>query len=114
MGYQAEVQAGRGGLEADLAQGATCLVGDLQDVVARDLLQSLLTLEVVKRTDDMGGFVVLPRGWVAERTFAWLMNSRCLARDDERLPKSSEVMIRWPLVTQMSRRLARPRAADRH
>lgn len=34
-----------------------------------------LTLEIVKRTDDMEGFVVLPRRWVAERTFVWLMNS---------------------------------------
>ncbi|MER5619159.1 IS5 family transposase [Streptomyces sp. NPDC002215] len=40
-----------------------------------------LTSEIVKRTDDMEGFVVLPRRWVAERTFAWLMHSRRLARD---------------------------------
>jgi transposase len=32
-----------------------------------------LTLQVVKRTDDMEGFVVLPRRWVVERTFAWLI-----------------------------------------
>ncbi|MFJ3975878.1 IS5 family transposase [Streptomyces sp. NPDC090021] len=73
-----------------------------------------LTLEIVKRTDDMEGFVVLPRRWVAERTFAWLMNSRRLARDYETLPASSEAMIRWSMVTRMSRRLARPRAAGRH
>lgn len=30
-----------------------------------------LTLDVVKRTDDMEGFVVLPRRWVVRRTFAW-------------------------------------------
>ncbi|MFE9834209.1 transposase [Streptomyces sp. NPDC005551] len=68
-----------------------------------------LTLKVVKRTDDMTVFVVLPRRWVAERTFAWLMHSRCLARDYEKLPTSSEAMIRWSMVTRMSRRLARPR-----
>ncbi|MEU9377808.1 transposase [Streptomyces sp. NPDC048255] len=45
-----------------------------------------LTLEIVKRTDAMEGFVVLPRRWVVERTFAWLMNSRRLARDHETLP----------------------------
>ena len=72
-----------------------------------------LTLEIVKRTDDMHGFVVLPRRWVAERTFAWLMHSRRLARDYETLPASSEAMIRWSMVTRMSRRLARPRAAGR-
>lgn len=32
--------------------------------------QARSTLEIVKRTDDMEGFVVLPRRWVAERTFA--------------------------------------------
>lgn len=73
-----------------------------------------LTLEIVKRTDDMTGFVVLPRRWVAERTFAWLMNSRRLVRDYETLPASSEAVIRWSMVTRMSRRLARPRAAGRH
>ncbi|MFD0509718.1 IS5 family transposase [Streptomyces aureus] len=72
-----------------------------------------LTLEVVKRTDDMAGFVVLPRRWVVERTFAWLMHSRRLARDYETLPASSEAMIRWSMVTRMGRRLARPRAAGR-
>ncbi|MFF2964406.1 IS5 family transposase [Streptomyces sp. NPDC057963] len=72
-----------------------------------------LTLEVVKRTDDMEGFVVLPRRWVVERTFAWLMHSRRLARDYETLPATSEAMIRWSMVTRMTRRLARPRAAGR-
>ncbi|MFE3789808.1 IS5 family transposase [Streptomyces goshikiensis] len=83
------------------------LVGWCRDKLA-------LTLEIVKRTDDMEGFVVLPRRWVAERTFAWLMNSRRLARDYETLPASSEAMIRWSMVTRMSRRLGRPRAAGRH
>lgn len=75
--------------------------------------QLALTLEIVKRTDDMAGFVVLPRQWVAERTFAWLMNSRRLARDYETLPATSEAMIRWSMVTRMSRRLGRPQSAGR-
>lgn len=73
-----------------------------------------LTLEVVKRTDDMNGFVVLPRRWVVERTFAWLMHSRRLARDYETLTATSEAMIRISMITRMGRRLARPRAAGRH
>jgi transposase len=72
-----------------------------------------LTLEVVKRTDDMEGFVVLPRRWVVERTFAWLMHSRRLARDYETLTATSEAMIQWSMITRMSRRLARPRACGR-
>ncbi|MET8221324.1 IS5 family transposase [Streptomyces hirsutus] len=72
-----------------------------------------LTLQIVKRTDDMRGFVVLPRRWVAELTFAWLMNSRRLARDYETRPENSEAMIQWSMVTRMSRRLAQPRTAGR-
>jgi len=75
--------------------------------------QLALALEIVKRTDDMEGFVVLPSLWVAERTFAWLMNSRSLTRDCETLPATSEAMIRWSMITRLSRRLARPWAGGR-
>jgi transposase len=88
-----------------------CYTGGLLDW-CRDKLA--LTLEIVKRTDDFTGFVVLPRRWVAERTFARLMNSRRLARGYETLPASSGAVIRWSMVTRISRRLARPRAAGRH
>jgi transposase len=64
------------------------LVGWCRDKLA-------LTMEIVKRTDDMQGFVGLPRRWAAERTFAWLVNSRRLAREYETLPATSEAMIRW-------------------
>ncbi|MFI1286859.1 IS5 family transposase [Streptomyces sp. NPDC020858] len=72
-----------------------------------------LTLEVVKRTDDMEGFVVLPRRWMVERTFAWLMHSRRLARDYETLTATSEAMILLSMITRMGRRLARPPASGR-
>lgn len=72
-----------------------------------------LTLEVVKRTDTMEGFVVLPRRWVVERTCAWLMHSRRLARNYETLTGTSEAMIQWSVITRVSRRLARPRACGR-
>ncbi|CAM5655448.1 transposase [Streptomyces hirsutus] len=73
-----------------------------------------LTLQIVKRTDDTTRFVVLPRRWMAERTFAWLMNSRRLARHYGTRPASSEALIQWSMVTRISRRLARPRAAGYH
>ncbi|MFI6586044.1 IS5 family transposase [Embleya sp. NPDC050493] len=72
-----------------------------------------IALTVVKRTDDMHGFVVLPRRWVVERTFGWLMRSRRLARDYETLPTSSEAVIRWSMSMLMTRRLARHSAAAR-
>ena len=42
-------------------------------------------MEIVKRTDDMKGFVVLPRRWVVERTFSWFGRNRRLAKDYENL-----------------------------
>ena len=65
-----------------------------------------ITLEVVKRTDDQKGFAVLPRRWVVERTFAWLGRHRRLSKDYERLPRTSEAMIRLVMIRLMLRRLA--------
>ncbi|MFD3683088.1 transposase [Streptomyces sp. NPDC058613] len=71
-------------------------------------------LEVVKRTDDMEGFVVLPTRWMVERTLGWLMQARRLCRDYETLTATSEAMILFSMITRMSRQLARPRADGRH
>jgi len=65
------------------------------------------TIEVIKRSDDQKGFVVLPRRWVVERTFAWLGRCRRLAKDWE---KSIESSTAWTLIAHirmMIRRLAR-------
>ena len=43
-----------------------------------------IVLQIVKRSDDVKGFQVLPRRWVVERTFGWLIRSRRLSRDYER------------------------------
>jgi transposase len=72
---------------------------------ARDCLN--VALAVVKRTDNTSGFTVLPKRWLVERTFAWLMRSRRLARDYESRTDTSEAMIRWSMSMVMSRRLAR-------
>jgi transposase len=72
---------------------------------ARDALSVALT--VVKRSDGTRGFTVLPKRWLVERTFAWLMHSRRLARDYETRTDTSESMICWSMSIVMSRRLAR-------
>ncbi len=67
-------------------------------------------LEAVLRPDEMKnvkGWVVLPRRWVIERTFSWLMHCRRLGRDYEALPKSSEAFIYIAMTRLMLRRLAR-------
>ena len=63
------------------------------------------TLEIVKRTDDVTGFVVLPKRWIVERTFAWLGKCRRLRKDYEHLVSSSEAMIRLAMIGLMVRRL---------
>jgi transposase len=47
-----------------------------------------IRLEVVKLPEAKRGFVLLPRRWVAERSFAWMARFRRLARDYERLPET--------------------------
>jgi transposase len=47
-----------------------------------------IQLEVVKLPDVKKGFVLLPRRWVIERSFAWTARFRRLARDYERLPET--------------------------
>jgi putative transposase len=53
------------------------------------------------------GFLVLPRRWVVERTFAWLGQARRLAKDYERLPETAVAMIHAAMSRIMLRRLAR-------
>lgn len=63
-------------------------------------------LQPVLRCDNVKGFVLLPRRWVVERTFAWLGQSRRLSKDYEYLPESSEAMIYIAMTRIMLRRLA--------
>jgi transposase len=65
-----------------------------------------LLVQIVKRTDDIKGFKILPRRWVAERTLAWLVRNRRLARDYERLTANSETMIKVAMIRLMVARLA--------
>ena len=64
-------------------------------------------LEIIKRSDVVKGFKLLPRRWVVERTFGWLGRYRRLSKDYERLPESSEAMVYWAMTRVMVRRLAR-------
>lgn len=63
-------------------------------------------LEVVQRPEGAKGFVLLPRRWIVERTFAWLENYHRLSKDHELLPESSENLIYLAMIHLMVRRLA--------
>jgi transposase len=65
-----------------------------------------LLIEIVRKPLGIKTFQVLPRRWVVERTFAWIVRCRRLDHDYERLPAHSEAMIKWAMIGLMTRRLA--------
>ncbi len=66
-----------------------------------------LCVEIVKRSDDMQGFVVLPRRWVVERTFSWFGRNRRLAKDYENLAETLATFVTLAAIQFGVRRLAR-------
>jgi transposase len=66
-----------------------------------------LALEIVKRSDTTTGFVVLPKRWIVERTFAWLGRCRRLAKDWEASIASSEAWLFLASIRRMTRAIAR-------
>src|SRR5829696_6771926 len=106
--------------------GARCLLGGLKPLLPRlkkiwadgaytgeklaDWLeeQGGWEVEIVERSSaNTEGFAVLPRRWIVERTFGWLMRNRRLSKDYERMVQSSETFIEVAIIRLMLRRLAR-------
>lgn len=77
----------------------------------RGLAQALgrVEVEIVKRSDQARGFVVLPKRWVVERTFAWLNRCRRLAKDWENLNRQALTFLRLASIRLMLRRLCNPK-----
>ena len=67
-----------------------------------------VNIEIVKRSDQAKGFVVLPRRWVVERTFAWLGRCRRLAKDWENLNRRARAFLRLASIRLMLRKLCNP------
>lgn len=65
-------------------------------------------VEVVRRCDDQQGFKVLPRRWVVERTFGWMIRWRRLVRDYEKRIDVSQAMILVAMGGNLLRRNAHP------
>lgn len=92
-----------------------CILGHVQNIYADGGYSGKLiawaqemfgwVVEVVKRSDS-GKFVVLPKRWIVERTFAWLAQCRRLNRDYEVNPRQSEAMIKLAMIRLLLKRLA--------
>ena len=64
-------------------------------------------MEIVERDREVKGFEVLPKRWIVERTFSWLIRNRRLSKDYERLVQTSETFIEVAMIRLILRRLAR-------
>lgn len=68
-------------------------------------------LQTVLRPVGIKGFVILPKRWIVERTFAWITAWRRFSRDYERRSDTTETLIRIRMIHLMSRRLANKKIA---
>ena len=64
-------------------------------------------MEIVKRSDDTKGFVVLPRRWVVERAFFWFGRNLRFAKDFENLAETLATFVTLASIQLVLRRLAR-------
>ena len=71
-------------------------------------IMARVNVEIVKRSDHAKGFVVLPKRWVVERTFAWLGRCRRLAKDWENLNRKALAFLRLASIRLMLRKLCNP------
>ncbi len=63
---------------------------------------------IVKRSDKLKGFVVLPKRWIVERTIAWLNRCRRLAKDWENLNRNALAFLKLASIRFMLRKLCNP------
>ena len=67
-----------------------------------------VNIEIVKRSDQAKGFLVLPKRWVVERTLGWLNRCRRLAKDWENLNRKALAFLRLASIRLMLRKLCNP------
>jgi len=86
-------------------------VSAYQGPIFADALAKILSrvkVEIVKRSDQAKGFVRLPKRWIVERTIAWLIRCRRLAKDWENLNLTALMFLRVASIRLMLRRLCNP------
>jgi transposase len=86
--------------------------GGYQGAQFQDALAAVLkrvNVQIVKRSDQGQRFVVLPKRWIVERTFAWLGRCRKLAKDWECLNRKALAYLKPASIRLMMQRLCSPR-----
>ncbi len=58
-------------------------------------------VEIIKRSDDLKGFAVLPKRWVVERSFGWMNWYRRLSKDYEGHPFLARATLLWAMTHKM-------------
>ena len=89
-------------LYADGGYNAASFQAGVKRVMAK------LSVEIVKRSDQAKGFVVLPKRWIVERSIAWLNRNRRLAKDWECRNQKARAFLLWASVRLMLRKLCNP------
>ena len=90
--------------------------GGYQGAQFQDALGAILkrvNVEIVKRSDQAQRFVVLPKRWIVERTFAWLGRCRRLAKDWECLNRKALAFLKLASIRLMTRKLCNSRGCFR-
>lgn len=100
----AELETSYGWLKRIWADGG--YAGQLEKEVPAIKRHRKIHLEIVKRSDTAKGFEVLPKRWIVERTFGWLIQSRRLVRDYEVKPSHSEALIYLSMSKRMLAKMA--------
>jgi transposase len=84
--------------------------GGYQGPVFQQAMKAIMAqgeVDLVKRSEQATGFVVLPKRWVVERTLAWLNRCRRLAKDWECLNRKARAFLLLASIRLMMRRLGR-------
>ena len=76
-----------------------------------DLARQNVTIEIVKRTDHDGGFKVVRRRWVVERTLSWLRRNRRLMAHYEALAIVAEGLVKLAMISVMLKRITETKPA---
>jgi len=74
---------------------------------AMKAIMAQVEVEIVKRSDQIKGFIVLPKRWAVERTLARLNRCRRLAKDWECLNRKARAYLLLASIRLMLRRLGR-------